>query len=80
MLHSPYIQRKRTYCYEKGNDEKSRRDLGYIEWDSELQCMEKDINVQWTFINDKVQEVIEKHIPTKKVKLQETGINANLEK
>ena len=43
---------KEKYCYEKENYERSRRDLAHINWNSELQRREKDVNVQCTFIKD----------------------------
>ena len=72
-IHQTDKERK-THCYEKGNYKRIRKDVGHTDWDSKLQCRVKDVNMQWTLIKNKVQEVIKEHIPTHKVK---TGRNKN---
>ena len=69
-----YIQQtnkdKLTYCYEKGNCDAMRTELEHIDWDMELQKRAKEIDMQWIFIKEKVQEMIENQIPTRKIKMK----------
>ena len=77
-----YIQQikrvKEIYCHEKGNYTNIREELEQINWNSathtfteELDNMETDINAQWNFIKGKIKESIEKHIPKRKIKIND---------
>ena len=45
-----------------------RNKLVQTDWDLELCISMYDVNMQWTYIKDKIKEVIGKHISTRIIK------------
>ena len=48
-----------------------REELEQINWNEELGNREKDINTQWNFIKGIIKESMEKHIPKRKIKIDD---------
>ena len=67
MLHTAKWQDKIIYNYGKGNYDAMKTELGGINWQSELDKEAYDINKQWTYIKEKIQEAVKHHIPSRKV-------------
>ena len=66
-----YIQQsgkdKIVYNYGKRNYDAMKTELGGINWQSELDKKAFDINKQWKYIKEKIQEAVKQHIQSRKV-------------
>ena len=71
---------KIVYYYGKGNYDKMKTELGGINWQSELDKEAYDINKQWTYNKEKIQEAVKHHIPLGKVNTNQIKKKQQLDK